>query len=178
MRTLAAERALVVADRPESQDLCFLADGDYRRFLKEHAPHVLRPGPIVNRSGQVLGEHGGLALYTIGQRRGLGISAPHPLYVLELNAKRNTVVLGPADELGQRELLAEDVSYVMGKSPPEPMEVTAKIRYQTGEAPAHWVPLGNRQARVTFDYPQRDITPGQGVVAYQGEVLIGGGIIA
>jgi tRNA-specific 2-thiouridylase len=178
VRTLAAERHLAVADRPESQDLCFLADGDYRRFLKEYAPQALRPGPIVDRRGQILGEHGGLALYTIGQRRGLGISAPSSLYVLELDAKRNTVVIGTVDELGQRELLAEEVSYVAGKPPPEPLDVTAKIRYQAHEAPAHWIPLGNGQARVSFDYPQRDITPGQGVVAYREEVLIGGGIIA
>ncbi len=178
VRALAAQRGLAVADRAESQDLCFLADGDYRRFLREYAPQALRPGPIVDRRGRVLGEHQGLALYTIGQRRGLGISAPEPLYVLELDPRRNAVVVGTADELGQRELLAEEVSYVAGKPPPEPLEVTAKIRYQAHEAPARWILLGNRQARVIFDHPQRDITPGQGVVAYRGEVLIGGGIIA
>jgi tRNA-specific 2-thiouridylase len=177
VRTLAAERDLAVADRAESQDLCFLADGDYRRFLRERAPQALRPGPIVDRSGRVLGEHEGLALYTIGQRRGLGISAPQPHYVLDLDPSRNVVVIGTADELGQRELLAEEVSYVAGKPPPKPLDVTAKIRYQAREAPARWIPLGNGQARVIFDYPQRDITPGQGVVAYRGEVLIGGGII-
>lgn len=177
VRTLAAERDLAVADRAESQDLCFLADGDYRRFLRERAPQALRPGLIVDRSGRVLGEHEGLALYTIGQRRGLGISAPQPHYVLDLDPSRNVVVIGTADELGQRELLAEEVSYVAGKPPPKPLDVTAKIRYQAREAPARWIPLGNGQARVIFDYPQRDITPGQGVVAYRGEVLLGGGII-
>ena len=178
VRALAAERGLAVADRAESQDLCFLADGDYRRFLREYAPQALRPGSIMDRGGQVLGEHEGLALYTIGQRRGLGISTPKPLYVLELDPRLNTVVVGTADELGQRELLAEEVSYVAGKPPSEPLDVTAKIRYQAHEASARWIPLGNRQARVIFDRPQRDITPGQGVVGYRGEVLIGGGIIA
>ncbi len=177
VRALAAERELAVADRAESQDLCFLADGNYRRFLRDYAPQALRPGPIVDQRGQVLGEHEGLGLYTIGQRRGLGISALQPLYVLDLDLSRNAVVIGTADELGQRELLAKDVSYVVGKPPPKPLDVTAKIRYQAHEAPARWIPLANGQARVVFDDPQRDITPGQGVVAYRGEVLIGGGII-
>jgi len=177
VRALAAERGLAAADRAESRDLCFLADGDYRRFLREHAPQMLCPGPIVDRRGQVLGEHKGLAFYTIGQRRGLGISAPKPLYVLEIDPRRNAVVVGTAEELGRRELLAEEVSYVMGEPPSEPLEVTAKIRYQAHEARACWVPLGDGRARVLFDHPQRDITPGQGVVAYQGEVVLGGGII-
>lgn len=178
VRALALERGLVAADRAESQDLCFLADGDYRRFLKEHAPQALRPGPIVDRTGQVLGWHQGLALYTVGQRRGIGISAPEPLYVLELDAECGTVVVGTADELGQRELLAQEVSYVAGEPPTEPLHVVAKIRYQACEAPAEWIPLGDSRARVVFDHPQTGISPGQGVVAYREEVLVGGGIIA
>jgi len=177
VRTMAAKRGLTVAGRPESQDLCFLADGDYRRFLRKHAPQALRPGPVVDRSGRVLAEHEGLGLYTIGQRRGLGLSAPQPLFVLELDPRRNAVVIGTAEELGQRELLAEQVSYVTGRPPSRPLNVTAKIRYQAHEAPARWIPLGNGRARVVFDGPQRDITPGQGVVAYRGAMLIGGGII-
>lgn len=178
VRSMAAGRNLGVADRPESQDLCFLADGDYRRFLREHAPHVLTPGPVVDRDGRVLGMHEGLAFYTVGQRRGLGIRAAHPLYVLALDAARNTLVVGSAEQLGQCELVAEDVSYVSGEPPQEPMKVTAKIRYQAHEAPAHWIPLHNGRARVVFNCPQRDVSPGQGVVAYQGEALVGGGIIA
>lgn len=177
VRALAAERGLVVADRAESQDLCFVADGDYRRFLREHAPQTLRPGPVVDRSGEVLGEHEGLAFYTIGQRRGLGISARKPLYVVSLDRGRNAVVVGAAEELGQRELMAEEVSYVSGEAPPRPLDVTAKIRYRAHEARACWIPLENGRARVVFDQLQRDITPGQGVVAYQGEILMGGGII-
>ncbi|MEA3346238.1 MAG: tRNA 2-thiouridine(34) synthase MnmA [Chloroflexota bacterium] len=178
VRALAADQGLAVADRAESQDLCFLADGDYRRFLRERAPQALRPGPIIDREGRVLGEHEGLALYTIGQRRGLGISASEPLYVLALDPGRNAVVVGTADALGQRELLAEEVSYVAGEPPSEPLDVTAEIRYRAHEAPAHWIPLGDRRAQVIFDHPQRDIAAGQGVVAYQGEILVGGGIIA
>jgi tRNA-specific 2-thiouridylase len=177
VRALATERALAAADRPESQDLCFVADGDYRRFLREWAPRALQPGPIVDRSGQVLGKHEGLALYTIGQRRGLGVSSPQPLYVLELDVEYNRVVVGTADELGRRELMAARVSYVVGRPPPEPVEVTVQIRYRAHEAPARWVPLGKGEARVIFDEPQRDVTPGQGVVAYRQEVLMGGGTI-
>jgi tRNA-specific 2-thiouridylase len=178
VRDLAAARGLVVASRPESQDLCFVADGDYRRFLRAHAPDALRAGPIVDRSGRVLGEHEGFPFYTIGQRRGLGISADEPLYVLELDPERNAVVVGVAEELGRRELLAEEVSYVAGEPSPGPLRVTAKIRYRAHEAPASWIPQGGGRARVVFDRHQRDITPGQGVVAYQGEALIGGGVIA
>jgi len=192
VRALAAQHSLAVADRAESQDLCFLADGDYRRFLREHAPQILRPGPIVDRSGRVLGEHKGLALYTVGQRRGLPASAYAaigrrerledaggfpPLYVLKLDPRRNAVVVGTADELGRRELEVEEVSYVAGSPPSAPRRVTAKIRYQAHEAPACWIPLEGGRARVIFDHLQRDITPGQGVVAYQREVLIGGGVI-
>ena len=178
VRAWAARRDLVVADRAESQDLCFLSNGDYRGFLRRHAPQLLCPGPIVDRSGQVLGEHEGLAFYTIGQRKGLGIGAPEPRYVLELDRTRNAVVVGTAGELGQRELLAEGVSYVAGRSPPRPLDVTARIRYQAHEAAARWIPLEQTRARVLFHHSQRDITPGQAVVAYQGEVLVGGGIIA
>ena len=195
VRAMAAERGLAVADRPESQDLCFLADGDYRRFLREHAPQALRSGPIVDPDGCVLGEHEGLGLYTIGQRRGLpssvyaaarrkkhddgeDASVGQPLYVLALDPERDAVVIGTADQLGRRELVADEVSYVDGQTPSEPLRITAKIRYHGHEVPARWIPLGNRQARVRFDHPQRDITPGQSVVAYGEETVIGGGIIA
>jgi tRNA-specific 2-thiouridylase len=108
----------------------------------------------------------------------LGISANEPLYVLRLDPERNAVVVGVAEELGRKELLAQEVSYVSGEVPARPLRVMAKIRYQAHEAPARWVPQEGRRARVVFDRPQRDITPGQGVVAYQGDRLIGGGIIA
>jgi tRNA-specific 2-thiouridylase len=132
----------------------------------------------MDRSGHVLGQHQGLPLYTVGQRRGLGISADEPLYVQELDTDRNAVVVGRAGDLGGSELLAEDVSYVSGEPPPGPVRVTVKIRYQAHESTATWLPVGLRSARILFDRRQRDITPGQGVVAYQGDVLIGGGIIA
>lgn len=177
VREMARRRGLTVADRPESQDLCFLADGNYRRFLRREAPEAVRPGPIVDRSGRVLGQHKGLPFYTVGQRRGLGIAAPQALYVLEMDAARNALVVGTAAELGRSELVADQVSYVCGETPLEPVRVTAKIRYQARETPALLTPLPGDRAVLRFDYPLRDITPGQGVVFYRGDELVGGGII-
>ena len=177
VRAMARERGLPVAERPESQDLCFLADGDYRRFLKEHAPEAVRPGPIVDTSGRVLGRHKGLPFYTIGQREGLGIAAPQALYVLRLDPDRNVLVVGTADELGRRELVAGEVNFVSGRAPEGPLEVTAKIRRQGVEVPAILIPLGEDKVSLKFAWPLRDITPGQGVVFYQGEIVLGGGII-
>jgi tRNA-specific 2-thiouridylase len=177
VRRMARQRGLPVAERAESQDLCFLTDGDYRRFLQAERPDAVRPGPIVDRAGGVLGRHQGLPFYTIGQRRGLGVAAPEALYVLEIDAERNALIVGTADELGRRALTAVGVSYVAGEPPPEAIRVTAKIRYKAPEAPALLAPLPRGRAALRSDAPLRDITPGQGVVFYRGEELIGGGII-
>lgn len=177
VREMARQHGLPVADRAESQDLCFTANGDYRQFLRREATEAIRPGPIVDRSGRVLGQHKGLPFYTIGQRRGLGIAAPEPLYVLEIDAVRNALVVGRATELGRTELTARGVSYISGETPPEPLRVTAKIRYKARESPALLTPLSGDGAALRFDEPLRDITPGQGAVFYQGEELIGGGTI-
>jgi tRNA-specific 2-thiouridylase len=178
VRSMARARGLPVSDRPDSQDLCFLGNGDYREFLSRHAPGAAQPGPILDTAGRELGKHRGLPYYTIGQRKGLGIAAPRPLYVLALDTSRNAVVVGTADELGRRELTAADVTYVGGRPPEGPLSITAKIRYKAPEAAATLFPLPGGRARVQFDEPLRDITPGQGVVFYQGEVVLGGGTIA
>jgi tRNA-specific 2-thiouridylase len=125
----------------------------------------------------MLGQHQGLPFYTVGQRKGLGIAAPQPLYVLALERARNALVVGPADELGRQELNAADVNYVSGNPPAGPLPITAKIRYRAHEAPATLTPLPAARARVYFQRPQRDISPGQGVAFYQGEVVLGGGFI-
>ena len=177
VRQIARQRGLPVADRAESQDLCFLADRDYRHFLEKEAAQAVRPGSIVDRSGRVLGEHRGLPFYTIGQRRGLGIAAPEALYVLEIDAVRNALVVGTAAELGRTDLTAGGVSYISGEAPGESLHVTAKIRYKAREAPALLTPLPDGRAELRFDHPLRDITPGQGVVFYRGQELLGGGII-
>ncbi|MFQ6057949.1 MAG: tRNA 2-thiouridine(34) synthase MnmA [Anaerolineae bacterium] len=177
IRAMAQERGLLVADKPESQEICFLADGDYRAFLRRHVPQAIVPGPILDPSGRVLGQHQGLPFYTIGQRRGLGLAVGEPLYVLDLDKARNALIVGPGSALGRRELIASQVSFVAGETPSAPLAVTAKIRYKAVEAEATVIPLGDSRVRVTFARPLRDITPGQGVVFYQGEVVLGGGII-
>jgi tRNA-specific 2-thiouridylase len=185
VRDMARARGLPVADKDESMEICFVADDDYRRFLAEHAPETARSGPIFDAAGHEIGRHRGLASYTIGQRRGLGNLAarrvgdggPEPLFVLRLDVERNAVVVGTAAELGRQSLEAERVSYVSGEAPLEAVRVQAKIRYRAALAEAIWIPAGEARARVEFQRPLRDITPGQAVVAYQGDVVLGGGII-
>lgn len=177
VREMARKLGLPVAARPDSQDLCFLANSDYRSFLKRHAAQAVQPGKIVDSAGQVVGEHQGLAFYTIGQRKGLGIAAPEPLYVLRKEMQSNLLVVGTEVELGQRELNAKDVNWVSGSSPSEPLRAQVKIRYKAVEAWASVRPLPDSCACVVFEQPMRDITAGQRVVFYQGEECLGGGTI-
>ena len=177
VRRIAARFGLPTASKQDSQDLCFLGDGDYRRFLREHAPERMIPGPIVRRTGERVGEHGGLANYTIGQRKGLGIIAPEPLYVIAMNPATNALVVGTADELGGLELTARRVNWVSGEQPGTPFRAEVKIRYKARPAAATVEPLADRRMRVLFDEPLRDITPGQGAVIFQGDQCLGGGLI-
>lgn len=177
IRAIAERYGLPTASRKDSQDLCFLAGEDYRNFLQRNAAEMLRPGQIVTREGRALGEHSGLANYTIGQRKGLGLASPVPLYVLGKNAISNTLVVGTQDELGSMELAARDVNWVSGDVLLEPFRAEVKIRYTAKEAWATVTPLDGRQARVRFDAPQRDITAGQAAVFFQGDLMLGGGII-
>ncbi len=177
VRAVAKETGLPVAEKPESQEICFIPDDDYRRFLMARIPEAFRPGPIVDRAGHVLGQHQGLPCYTIGQRKGLGIAAPEPLYVLAIDRARNALIVGPARELGHSALLAEDVNWVAGVAPAGPVPATVVIRLHGREAPATVEPLPGQRARVAFARPQRDITPGQAAVFYDGEVVLGGGVI-
>jgi len=178
VRRIAAEAGLPVASKHDSQDLCFLADGDYRRFLRQHAPGAIRPGPILTRDGRTLGEHSGLPHYTIGQRKGLGLSFAEPLYVLELDASRNALIVGTQEELGRDGLRANRVNWVSGSAPADPFRAAVKIRYKAQPAPALVTPLGTDQFEAVFDAPLRDITPGQGAVIYDGDEVLGGGIIS
>lgn len=178
VRTMARARALPAADRPESQDVCFLRDNDYRRFLAERLPGAIRPGPIYDLHGRQLGEHRGLPFYTVGQREGLGISGPRPLYVKSLDLAGNALVVGFAEELGRDGLIAAEMSYVSEQELPGASAVEAKIRYRARPVPARVWPLTGRRARVLFQSPLRDITPGQAVVLYRGDWLLGGGIIS
>jgi tRNA-specific 2-thiouridylase len=178
VRAMAAERGLPTASRHDSQDLCFLADGDYRRFLRDWAPEgAIQPGPIVDTSGRRLGQHSGLPFYTVGQRKGLGIAAPEPLFVLRLEPASNTVVAGPAAELGRDQLSAHSVNWIAGQPPTGPIEAQVKIRYKAQPAPAMVTPLPEARVEVHFAQPLRDITRGQVAVFYQGEECLGGGLI-
>jgi tRNA-uridine 2-sulfurtransferase len=182
VRELAAKFGLPVASKHDSQDLCFLADGDYRRFLRQHSPELVgsqiaRPGPIMTRDGRVLGEHTGLPDYTIGQRKGLGLASGEPLYVLGMDPNRNALIVGTADELGTDRLIAACVNWISGEVPTEPIRAEVKIRYKARPAWATITPMGADKAQVVFDEKLRDITPGQGAVFYHGDVCLGGGII-
>jgi len=177
IRQIAEKHGLPTASRKDSQDLCFLAGEDYRNFLQRNAAEMLKLGEIVTRYGESLGTHNGLANYTIGQRKGLGVASPVPLYVLGKNAENNTVIVGTQEELGSRELTARDVNWLSGKVPGEPFRAEVKIRYTAKEAEAWVTPIGQDQAQVWFEAPQRDITAGQAAVFYQGDLMIGGGII-
>jgi len=177
IREIAEKHGLPTASRKDSQDLCFLAGEDYRNFLQRNAAEMLRPGEIVRSDGRSLGEHRGLANYTIGQRKGLGVASPVPLYVLRKDAADNTLIVGTQDELGSLELIANDVNWMNGEVPTEPFRAEVKIRYTAKEVPALVTPMGTDQAQVRFDAPQRDVTAGQAAVLYQGDILIGGGLI-
>jgi tRNA-specific 2-thiouridylase len=178
VRELARSLDLPVAESAESQDLCFLAGTNYTDFLRRNAPEVVNPGPILARSGVQLGEHDGLAFCTIGQRKGLGIAAPQPLYVLEKDVERNALVVGNREELGSDELIAEEVNWIVGEAPREPFRAEVKTRYTSKLYPGTVTPMGDCRAQVKCDEPLRDITPGQAAVFYVDEELLGGGIIA
>jgi tRNA-specific 2-thiouridylase len=177
IRAIAEKHGLPTASRKDSQDLCFLAGEDYRNFLQRNAAEMLRPGEIVTSEGRSIGQHNGLANYTIGQRKGLGIASPVPLYVLGKNAGSNILIVGTQEELGGRELIARDVNWLSGEIPGEPFRAYVKIRYTAKEAEALVTPINGNQVQVQFDTSQRDITAGQAAVFFHDDVMIGGGII-
>jgi tRNA-specific 2-thiouridylase len=177
IRRLAADFGLPTASRADSQDLCFLAGDDYRNFLQRNASEMLKPGEIVTTDGKSIGQHNGLANYTIGQRKGLNIASPVPLYVITKYAAVNTLVVGTLDKLGFTELTARDVNWLSGEAPREPFHAEVKIRYSAKEVEARVSPMEGGQVSVKFDAPVRDVTAGQAAVFYQGEIMLGGGII-
>jgi tRNA-specific 2-thiouridylase len=178
VREQARRLELPVADRPDSQDLCFLAGDDYRDFLRRQAPDVFRAGAIVTTDGRRLGTHEGLAAYTIGQRKGLGVQGAEPLYVVDLDEHSNQVVVGPRHRLGRRALVTERAHWINPPAPTAQIQAQVKIRYKAPAAPARVTPLGDGMCRVEFENPLRDITPGQAAVFYQGEYCLGQATIA
>jgi tRNA-specific 2-thiouridylase len=183
VRSMARVRRLVTADRPESQDICFVPDRNYGAFLRQRlGDEAFEPGPIITTGGDVVGRHHGIAFFTIGQRRGLGLDHPGPWYVTALLPGTNTVVVGSEEELYGSRLEAKEVSFIPFDWPTHPLEVEAKVRYRGPAASAVVTPIAGspdqRRVLVEFDRPRRAITPGQAVVFYRGEEVVGGGVIA
>ncbi len=178
VRRIAGELGLDVANKKDSQDLCFLGNNDYRDFLRIYAPEVMVTGPIMTSTGEILGKHRGLSNYTIGQRKGLGISYSEPLYVLAMNPYKNALVVGTRAELGRDQLEAANFNWVCGVAPADAaFRAEVKIRYRSRPQSALVRMLGSERVRIVFDEPQRDITPGQAAVVYQDDICLGGGVI-
>ncbi len=203
VRAMAAERGMSVASKAESQEICFVAQNDYRGFIDRYQTTreeralvgagvgatggtrtlitLPKPGPIYDQSGKALGRHRGLAYYTIGQRKGLGLTSPEPLHVLKIDAAQNALVVGPASALEQTQFTVSKMHYVSGEIPAEPFEAKVRVRYKAPELPALVTPLEGNRVSVTLSQPQRAITPGQAAVFYGGEdgdEVLCGGIIA
>ena len=177
VRKIAEEKGLLVAGKAESQEICFIPDNDYRAFLERECPEALGSGEIVSTDGEVLGHHRGIAFYTIGQRKGLGLTAAQPLYVIRLEPELNRVVVGRADETFCSGLLAGSLNFVSGKKPLDEMAIEVKVRYRAAAVPARLLPPENGMARIIFTEAQRAIAPGQSAVFYQADEVIGGGLI-
>jgi tRNA-uridine 2-sulfurtransferase len=179
VRDYARQRSLPVADKPDSQEICFIPDDDYAAFVTKRAPDVAQAGPIVDAAGRVLGQHDGIHRFTVGQRKGLGLSSSPdgaPLYVLQLRPHDQQVVVGPRSSLERASLTASGVNWIV-QAPVAPRRVTAQIRHRHQPAPATVRALDQDRAEVVFDQPQIAITPGQAVVLYEGDVVVGGGWI-
>ncbi len=177
VREIARELQLPVADRSESQDLCFVGGGDYRDFLETQWGNVLPPGPIVDRSGRQLGNHQGLARYTIGQRKGIGVTADQPLYVLEKDLAHNQLVVGPRQALGRREFSVGRVNWVAGSPPEGTLTAGVQVRYKASEVEGQVTVRSDAEAAVRLAEPLPDVTPGQSAVFFDHQVCLGGGVI-
>ena len=176
-RALAHELGLINARKHDSQDICFVPDGKYAEFIERYTGKQYPNGSFVDENGNVLGEHKGIIRYTIGQRKGLGLALPHPMYVKEKNLAENKVVLCENSALFSRELTATDVNLISVDKITEPLRVNARVRYNQAEQPATVYPSDDNTIRVVFDEPQRAISKGQAVVLYDGDYVVGGGTI-
>lgn len=177
VRDIAEKHGFVNAHKHDSQDICFVPDGDYAGFIESYTGHRAVPGDFVDTSGHIMGKHKGIIHYTLGQRRGLGIPADTRLYVCRISPETNRVILGKEEELYCQELTAGEVNLISCDSMPEPVRVRAKIRYRHTEEPAAAWQTPDGKLHVKFDQPQRAVTRGQAVVLYDGDVVVGGGII-
>ena len=177
VRAYARTHGLAVADKPDSQELCFVADGDTARFVEERQPAVARPGAVRDQHGQQVGSHDGVHRFTVGQRKGLGLSTSVPLYVLSIDAEANALTVGPRPALERTSLTASAVNWIAGTPPSGPGRMTARIRHRHPDAPATVEPLDGDRVSVVFDEPQCAVAPGQAVVFYDADTVLGGGWI-
>ncbi len=177
IRKIAENHEFVNANKPDSQDICFVPDGDYVSALKRFTGKEYEPGDFVDQDGNVLGRHKGIVCYTIGQRKGLGISAAYPLYVIRLDIEKNQVVLGKNEDLFTKDVYVENINWINPEATEATFRCKAKVRYRMTEQPCQVQRIGATAAKIVFDEPQRAITPGQSAVFYDDEIVLGGGII-
>ncbi len=177
VRQIAQEQGFINSKKRDSQDICFVPDGDYLDFIRRYTGKAGQPGDFLDTDGRIVGQHRGAAGYTLGQRKGLGLAMGRPVYVCGKDMERNTVTVGPEEALFRRELLAQDWNWFPFPALTEPMHLKAKARSRQAEQPAWVYPAPDGGARVVFDEPQRAITPGQAVVLYDGDTVVGGGNI-
>ncbi|NLI60540.1 MAG: tRNA 2-thiouridine(34) synthase MnmA [Clostridiales bacterium] len=177
VRDIAKKIGLTVANKPDSQEICFVDDDDYGRFIEERLNKEIKPGNFVDTQGNVLGRHKGIIHYTIGQRKGLGIALGKPMYVVAIDPEKDLVVLGDHDQVFSKEMIVDEINFISVPSLREPTRVRVKIRYTAPEVPATLYPIKGNKIRVSFDKPERAITPGQAAVFYQDEYVLGGGTI-
>ena len=176
VRAIAEKNGFINASKPDSQDICFVPDNDYAKVIREYTGKEPEPGDFISPEGEVLGRHKGIIHYTIGQRKGLGVTFGEPKYVCEINPERNTVTLSDNASLFKKEVKVKDINWISGKAPEGEFRCTAKIRYNQKDKPATVFPSGS-SALIVFDEPQRAVTPGQAAVMYSGDTVLGGGII-
>ncbi len=177
VREMAGAYGLPVASKPGSVEICFIPDDDHARFLRDNVPRTVSPGPVLDRLGRTVGRHEGIAFYTIGQRKGLGVCSGSAQYVVAIDPERNAIIVGGKEDTYGSELRAVRLNWIGISRPEKPVMVKAKIRYRHPEALAEVIPLGEDEVLVRFREPQMAITPGQAIVFYDGDVVIGGGTI-
>lgn len=178
VREIAQEQGFINAKKHDSQDICFVQNGNYADFIEKHTKRTYPEGNFVDMDGNVLGKHKGIIRYTIGQRKGLGLSLKEPMYVVSLDLKNNNVILGRNQDLFSKELVAEDINLISVEKIDKEMRVKAKVRYRQPEQPATVIQTDDNHLKIVFDEPQRAITKGQAVVLYDGDTVVGGGTIS
>jgi tRNA-specific 2-thiouridylase len=176
-RELAKKYGLKNYKKEESQEICFIRDDNYRKFLTQHIENAVKPGKFIDKEGKILGEHQGIPFYTIGQRKGLRVSLNKRMYVIEINPQQNTITLGDDKDLYKDKLLVKDLNIISGDKLSKSVKTEVKIRYNSKKSPAIISPYSEDRVLINFEKPQRAITPGQSAVFYQGDVVVGGGII-